>query len=216
MNNPIKQSSPIDSDILAKFSRHARAGLLMTIMGAIIIAMSLVYSAHELTAMQAEKQLLSKELEAAKVEFNNTKAEFSKLQKGIKEARTSFVYVQLGLRQFFVRNYQGAIDFYDQAIATDPANPVLYDLRGYALFRQGKIKESVSSLEKSIAIAPDYVWGHYNLALAYMKAGDSTRAIEQVRLVVTLDPGMRKTISGDGQFSTFKSFKEFRSLIQNG
>ena len=213
--------SALDRDSVSRFARHARAGLFMTLVGAAIVVGSLAYSTQQLSRVQAERTALDAKLKTAADDLQKVKAsrdlmegELKQLQSSVKNARDSFFSVQMGLRQFFVKDYRGAVKFYDKAIAVDPLNPVLHDLKGYALLRDGDIQGAISALEKSIETGPDYVWGHYNLSLAYAAAGEMVRAVAQIRKVLELDPSMKSAIRGDGQFRVFRSNAEFQALMR--
>ena len=213
-------NSSLDRESLGRFARHARAGLLMTIVGAAIVVASLVYSTRQLARVQSESAALdakladaTTQLEKASQERLAATSELERIQTNVKNARSSFIYVQMGLREFFVRDYAQAIELYDRAIAVDSANPVLYDLKGYALLRQKKPQEAVVALEKSIELDPNYVWGHYNLALAYAATGDLGRGVLHIKKVLNIDPNMKETVRRDGQFKVFRDNAEYRALV---
>ena len=98
----------------------------------------------------------------------------------------------------------------------DPENPILYDLKGYALYRQKNYDEAVQTLERAIALDSKYIWGHYNLALAYWGADKRDQAVQEVRRVIELDSSFRDIIRGDGQFSKFRASEEFRKVMGEG
>ena len=93
---------------------------------------------------------------------------------------------------------------------------MVHDLRGYALLRSGDVQGAIKSLEKSVSFAPDYVWGHYNLALAYGKDGQTDQAMQQVRSLIQLDPSMVQTLRSDGQFRIFRDVPAYKALIGQG
>lgn len=224
-----------DRTSLNAFARHARTGFLMTVVGAGIVLACLVYSTRQLATMQTERAALADQVRQAAAELarvnegrdeaerelakanagrGGAEREGEQVQANVKAARASFVFIRHGLRQFYAADYKGAIDFYEKAIAADAGNPVLYDLKGYALLRRGDVAGAIAALERSTAIAPDYAWGHYNLALAYGAAKDMARAIEQIRTVLQLDPGMKATIRDDVQFRIFRSNPDFQALMR--
>lgn len=204
----------------SNFSRHARAGAVMTLVGAVIIAGSLIYSGLQLAALQRERATHEEELQDLRQQLKNlnksrdqAQRDLEQLQGQVRSARESLTSLQPCLKMFFTQNYVGAVDCYDRAIATDPANPVIYDLKGYSLLRAGQIDASVTTLEKSVSLAPDYVWGHYNLALAYWAAGANERAVSEVKKVLDIDPSFSEVIRRDGQFSKFWGSEEFKQIL---
>lgn len=71
----------------------------------------------------------------------------------------------------------------------------------------------MNALMQSISIKLDYIDGHYNLALAYWADGQKTKAIDEIKTCLKLDPKYKDKIKDDTQFETFKSSKEYRALI---
>jgi len=69
-----------------------------------------------------------------------------------------------------------------------PNHPHCLRLLGEALLYQGKIPESIATLESVLARAPDYVHARVDLARAYRSRGDATRAREEVRRVLIDSP----------------------------
>jgi tetratricopeptide (TPR) repeat protein len=61
-------------------------------------------------------------------------------------------------------------------------------LLGVALLDQGKVPESVSSLEGLLARAPDFASARVDLARAYRRAGRAAQAREEVRRVLQKEP----------------------------
>lgn len=216
-------ASAFEMEDLGRFRRHARTGLVMTLIGAAIVVSSIVYSGRALVRVQAERTTLKEQLIKADQDLENVrksaqtaKAELDQIQREVKAVRSAFAYVQLGIRQFSVRDYAGAVRFYDQALVADPNNHVVHDLRGYSLLRSGDVQGALVSLRRAVSLAPDYVWGHYNLALAYGKAGQMDEAMQQIRILVQLDPTVIQMLKGDGQFRIFRNVREYQALIGRG
>ncbi len=203
-----------------KFSRHARAGALMTALGGIVVILALAYSGKQLSIVETARSEQEERALELQMQVGQLAREKEHLEKDLQHlrdrsirARNASTPLQSGLKAFFTKNYMGAVAYYDQAIEIDPENPVLFDFKGYALLRAGRVNEAVNALERSVQIAPDYVWGHYNLALAYWRVGRHEDALSEVRRVLELDPSFRETILGDGQFSKFKRSAVFNELV---
>jgi len=97
--------------------------------------------------------------------------------------------------------FDDAINEYDQAIAFNPAIPEAYSYKGYALIRQGKYPEAIKTLEVLTAKNPDYVWGHYNLALADWMDGKKEAAFRECETVLRLDDSFCDTFEKDKAYS---------------
>jgi len=205
---------------LEKFRNHARAGAIMTVVGASIVTGSLIYSSFQFAALQKEKAQQERQLNAARAELSTLRAQVVQTQKALsdmqaqsRKVREAFTYLQLGIKKFFGRDFNGALPYYEKAIEVNPTNPVLFDLKGYSLLRAGRTHDAVAALEHAITLDPGYVWGHYNLALAYWAEGEKDQAVGEVRKAIEIDPALRKQIREDGQFSAFRESAEFRQLI---
>jgi tetratricopeptide (TPR) repeat protein len=127
--------------------------------------------------------------------------------------RLSDVYVEYGKAYYREKNYPVAIRSYSRAIKTNDGNWIAFGLRGYSYFRMHDVEKAVDSLEQSITINPNYLEGHYNLALAYWASGLKEKALYEVKKVINLDPSFKDKIKEDGQFKSFKHSEEFNELI---
>jgi len=165
------------------------------------------WQARTLKANQEESMSLKKEIDQQKQEAEDARNQLAK-------TRSAIEYVRFGIDNFQAGDFSAAVDAYDQAIELDPMNPVVFDLKGYSLLREGRVHEAVAALKRSIEIDRNYVWGHYNLALAYWVAGDHTNAIAEVRKVLQLDPTFKNVIRNDVQFNKFSASPEYQNLIR--
>lgn len=105
---------------------------------------------------------------------------------------------------------------YDEAVKLDSDNPKLHNNKGYALLRAGKTAEAVETFENLTSkVAPEYIWGHYNLALAYWKAGKSKQAVAEATKVVKIDDAFCKTFTQDANYSWFVTMPEYSALCEN-
>jgi tetratricopeptide (TPR) repeat protein len=141
-----------------------------------------------------------------KMELESAKAQLSRLNAASNQIR-------LGVSQFYSKNYSAAIAAYDKAIELDPTNAVTFDLKGYCLLRAGDSERAIDVLKQAVAIDRRYLWAHYDLALAYWAAGDTSSAVAEVRQLIALEPTFRDVIKTDAQFSKFRTSSEYRSLI---
>lgn len=81
---------------------------------------------------------------------------------------------------------QFAIASYAQAIALEPANPMLRLNLGNIHYGAGRYDEAVRSLEFAVLAKPDFANAHYNLAAALREKGDISRAIKEIETVLQL------------------------------
>jgi tetratricopeptide (TPR) repeat protein len=55
------------------------------------------------------------------------------------------------------RNVEEGLQLVSRAVGTDPSNPLYLDCKGWGLYRQGKYKEALALLEKSMDLSPVYI-----------------------------------------------------------
>lgn len=122
----------------------------------------------------------------------------------VKRLSESKEHLRKGVNLARQKRYVEAIQEYDQAIKLDPENHTAYSNKGYAFMRMtpAKLKEAIETLEDVTRRDSAFVLGHYNLALAYSKAGNSDMAAKEVDKVLELDK--------DTYCSTFKSDPSYR------
>lgn len=79
-----------------------------------------------------------------------------------------------------------AIQTYTQALALDPLNVNLRITLGGVYYSLGRYDEAVKVFEGAVLVKPDLPNAHYNLALAYREKGEVDKAIEQMKVVLSL------------------------------
>lgn len=153
------------------------------------------------------------ELSELKQQIDEQKRSLEEAKSQLKNTRSAIEYIRFGINSFQAGNFSAAVSAYDRAIELDPMNPVVFDLKGYSLLRHGEIHKAIETLQRSVELDPTYIWGHYNLALAYWAAGERRNAVTEVRKVLELDRGFRNVIQNDVQFKKFESSSEYRALM---
>ena len=68
-----------------------------------------------------------------------------------------------------------------RAFAMDPENPDILDTYGWVLVQAGRIREGLAHLEQANLKKPSMYCINVHLGVAYMKAGDQTRAVEHLK-----------------------------------
>jgi tetratricopeptide (TPR) repeat protein len=106
-------------------------------------------------------------------------------------------HVRKGVDLAKQKRWVEAIQEYENAINLDPDNLTAYSNQGYAYIRLGQektgaesarlFKEAIEPLKESIKRDDSFVWGHYNLALAYNNTGDSDAAAKEADKVLEID-----------------------------
>jgi tetratricopeptide (TPR) repeat protein len=167
-----------------------------------------VKQAQDLKIKNEQSQTLEKEIRIQKQTLDGVRNQ-------LQRTREASEHIRIGVNYFHDNNYKAAIRAYDRAIELDPNNPLTFDLKGYSLLRDGRAADAVIFLKRSVEIDSTYIWGHYDLALAYWTAGARIDAIREVQTIIVLNPDFREVIRGDNQFSKFKSSHDFQQLMNN-
>jgi tetratricopeptide (TPR) repeat protein len=161
------------------------------------------------TLRENEKKLVS-----LQEEIKNQKTALEDATAQLRKTRSAIEYVRFGINSFQAGNFSAAVRAYDRAIELDPMNPVVFDLKGYSLLREGKVPEAIAALRRSVDIDHNYIWGHYNLALAYWAAGDRSNAVAEVKQVLQIDPSFKEVIGNDVQFKKFNASPAYQELMK--
>lgn len=78
-----------------------------------------------------------------------------------------------------------------QGLAADDRDPAAHWAMGRALWLRGRLDQSVTELERTIDLSPNFALGHYTLAFVHSQSGDPHVAIaasEQSRQLSPFDP----------------------------
>lgn len=121
------------------------------------------------------------------------------IQQAIREAKATAALniTRSGNWEILARTYQGIIPFaqgsdvfavqsFNQAIGLDPYNPNLRIALGGIYFAQGNYDEAIRIFELATYAKPDLANAHYNLAVALREKGETARAIEEMKAVLSL------------------------------
>lgn len=97
------------------------------------------------------------------------------------------VYNELGLVQLRLKNYQQALEFFEQAHALSPGWVVPVGNISVAQLEMGKYDEAAANAEQALALRENYLPPRCNLAkIAYIK-GDPQRAAELAEAAISYD-----------------------------
>jgi tetratricopeptide (TPR) repeat protein len=94
----------------------------------------------------------------------------------------AWMYVESG------DNLDVALQLAQTATRRLPDNPAMQDTLGWIYYKKGLVRLAVPSFERSVKLEPGNPIFHYHLGLAYVKAGDSTRARVALQEALTLAP----------------------------
>lgn len=107
-----------------------------------------------------------------------------------------------GINAYHEGEFTLAVELYDQALACDPADGDVLNLKAYSLFKSGDSESALETQLRGLAVAPDDAWGFFNLARYLCAVGDTEAAAAQMATAISLSPGMAAIASGDGEFQS--------------
>jgi tetratricopeptide (TPR) repeat protein len=99
-------------------------------------------------------------------------------------------YFNIGLANYYLKQYREAENNYRQSIRLDPYNgaDAWYAL-GLVYRDWGKADEEIQAYKQAIRLKPDYISAHERVASAYVRSKKYPQAIETYKQLVTLKPG---------------------------
>jgi tetratricopeptide (TPR) repeat protein len=157
----------------------------------------------DIAALSAQKQSL--EEESHRLTADNERLAQS-LTRGRQEARVRAADpIRHGINAFHAGDYAAAIASYDEALALDPDNAYVLDLKSYSQFRAGDNDGAISSISTALSVDPNYLYGYSELARYACAAGRFDQAADTYKRAKTEHPGVSDLFAGllrdDGQFA---------------
>ena len=118
-----------------------------------------------------------------------TKAIDSK--KYLKQKRAlSVLYTNRGVEYEKKQDFDHAIADHDQAIKTDPKNPLAFNNRGNAYAAKGDFEHAITDYDQAVKLNPKYAEAFYNRGLAKRKKSDWTGGDADIAQAKELQPGI--------------------------
>lgn len=198
-----------------KLRQKSRRSAILSLLGILIFISSLIYASISLN--RNEKVILDQESEidsllTVKESITDT---LTQLINQLENTRRATRFITMGINHFHQRNYTSAVEAYNMALELDSLNPVVYDYKGYSLYRNKQHDQAIKSFEKAIELDPTYTWGYYDLALAQWAKGLQSEAIQTIQQLISIDPDFENVIKNDGQFRDIRKHPEIRELFNN-
>jgi tetratricopeptide (TPR) repeat protein len=108
---------------------------------------------------------------------------------------------QLGLVLHFVGRLEEAEAAFRQALALDSRNPRYHAWIGTLYLERGpaELDAAIASLRRSVALGPEYAYGHYQLGRAYLLQNRPAEAAAALSRTVALNPRYREAYYSLGQ-----------------
>ena len=99
-------------------------------------------------------------------------------------------YFNIGLANFYLKQYKDAAEAYRQSIKLDPYNAAdAYFALGLVYREWGKPDDEIQAYKQTIRLRPDYTAAYERLGSRYLKSKKYNEAIEIFRQLAALKPG---------------------------
>ena len=99
-------------------------------------------------------------------------------------------YFNIGLANFYLKQYRDAAEAYRAAIKLDPYNSAdAYYALGLVYRDWGKADDEIQAYKQAIKLRPDYTVAYERLGSRYLKSKKFNEAVEVFRQLSTLKPG---------------------------
>lgn len=93
-----------------------------------------------------------------------------------------------GVAYFEHREYELAIEAFDEAILLDPTDGLAYSTKGTALIYLGRFQLAIDELDHAIRLDPQLGAAYRSRGLAYVGLGQEERGIEDYATAIGLEP----------------------------
>jgi tetratricopeptide (TPR) repeat protein len=113
-------------------------------------------------------------------------------------AGSEVVYLYLGSVYDKTRQFDAAVQAFNQAATTAPDQPLAVFNRGIARYHRGEFDAAVQDLAAALSLRYEEPSVYYNRGNAYYNLGDFTRAIADYNTAVTLNPSFSAAYNSRG------------------
>jgi tetratricopeptide (TPR) repeat protein len=103
-------------------------------------------------------------------------------------------WIQIGYCKVKQGRNDEAIKAYQRALQLRPDSTEAYNKLGDAYYYAGRLNEAIEAYKQAARLRPDQAEAYYNLALAYLEIGDRESAMEQSRLLQSIDVELNKKL----------------------
>ena len=111
-------------------------------------------------------------------------------------------------------NLMEAKELYRKLIKIDPRNVQALNNLGVIYLARNNYKWASIRLRDALAIKPDYVDAHYNLACLYSRKGDLTRSFRHWKKAADLNPEVRRWTKNDTDLRELSKLPAFHNLLK--
>lgn len=193
-------SERIEREQRAATRRAVWLTLVPLSVGLLIVGYSVV-QANAANAARVEVRQARETVSAQRRALTTIRDSLSGLQGDLKNARDALEAGRQGINLFHAGRYDDAVRNYDAALRNDPSNPYILNLKGYSLFKGGRLSEAEATIRRAVSADTTYAWGYFDLARVYCADGKMSDALAAAQKALSLRPDLISYMRGsDGEF----------------
>jgi tetratricopeptide (TPR) repeat protein len=111
------------------------------------------------------------------------------------EPNSAEVYLNLGHAYLKLTKNAEAIKAFKESIKLNPDQPESQYGLGVAAFRTNKYKDAADAFKKAATLSPSMAKAHYGLSLAYQELGETSKFLDEYRILERLDNTLAKRLT---------------------
>ena len=189
--------------------RASRRAAVLSLIGFVVVFSAIGYAIFELNALERQRDSMQNQVRSLQIQAKQYGSDLAKAQMELANtraalsiARASLAAARAAINAFHSGDLEQAVHLYDEALAADPDDAYLQNLRAYSLFRLGRVSDAIEGERRSVAADPKYAWGYFDLA-RFLCAASPPQLDEARRAAskaVELRADIRDIMLSDGEF----------------
>ncbi len=189
-------------DRVSALAKASRTAAMLSVIGVLIVFVAIGYAIVQLRTLEDQRDVMLEEQRTLKADTERVKNDLVIVRSDLAKARASLSASRAAINAFHAGHLQDAVALYNEALASDPDNAYIQNLRAYALFRLGDVQAALEGQRRSIAADPGYAWGYFDLArfLCAAKPPRLDEARSAAAKAIELRPDMRAIMQHDREF----------------
>lgn len=211
---------PEISEQIDAFRKTSRQAAVVTAAGACVIAAAIAFSAWRLHHSEKQVTTLQSEVSLKKREYDELSREAGKKAEEIYALRRQCTVLRqyheetgLGLRYSYGGDHAEAIKHYDLALKVMPTDATLLSFKAASLYKLEKYDQAGEWAQTAIKAQPTFMPPHHLLALIAHATGQTDKALEKVRWILSQGPENYYLIQHDANFTEVSKLPAFKRLM---
>jgi tetratricopeptide (TPR) repeat protein len=196
LQDTIRQKQDLEGQILDLGSRVSITQKLLDDKTA-----ALAGTTAEISRLQTAQSGLQAKVADMEQTITDKDTELNRLRERISHQKCALIESGIAIVAFHQREYEDAIEHYSRALACDPENAYLRDLKAYSLFRAGRLDEALADERQGVAADPSYApTGYFEIARFLCASKKFPEAKDAISKALQLQPEFKETMRRDGEF----------------